>query len=175
MSLHIPGVGTPRSHVSFYLHGVLISTSRRGALGLRTSATVPAEPGKASRRCVQRATCVHRRVCTCCRSHPSGCCSTPSTAVRQPPRPLPLEKAPPSHPTAFGKTHQYTPQLLGVLTASTEATWSRLLITLGSPLSLLSGLLPFPSSVHSSSSSQNFSCFFFCYPAWRLGSNPCSL
>ena len=73
----------------FICMGVLISTSRRGGLGLRTSATVPAEPGKASRRCVQSPTCVHRQVCIRCRSHPSSRCSTPATAVRQPPHPLP--------------------------------------------------------------------------------------
>lgn len=57
--------------------------------GLEPLPRCPAEPGRASRRCVQSPSCGHRHVCTRCGFHPSGSCSTPSPAVRQTPNPLP--------------------------------------------------------------------------------------
>ena len=60
--------------------------------GLEALPRCPAERGRASRRCVQSSTCVHRRVCTRCRFHPSGSYSTPSPAVRHPRTHFPRRK-----------------------------------------------------------------------------------
>lgn len=81
----LPGVGTPHSQVSSYLFicmGVLISTSRRGALGLRSSATVPCRARQGIQEVpggVYRAPPVYTGAC----AHAAG--STPQAAA-----PLPL-------------------------------------------------------------------------------------